>query len=86
MKVEDSAALWDKVLAAAPNTTNTFVAEIDGRVVGFASGMQMPEAQARLRLPSSRAIYLVREASARASAGASSPRSRPRSARTARRA
>ncbi len=37
MRVEDSTALWTKVLTAAPNTTNTFVAEIDGAVVGFAS-------------------------------------------------
>jgi GNAT superfamily N-acetyltransferase len=44
MTVEDSAALWGKVLAAAPNTTSTFVAEVDGRVVGFASGMMKPEA------------------------------------------
>ena len=44
MKVEDSAALWEKVLTAAPNTTNTFVAEAEGGVVGFASGMMKPEA------------------------------------------
>ncbi|MEO8752622.1 MAG: GNAT family N-acetyltransferase, partial [Casimicrobiaceae bacterium] len=43
MKVEDSAALWSKVLNAAPNTTNTFVAEIDGAVVGFASGLMLAE-------------------------------------------
>jgi L-amino acid N-acyltransferase YncA len=45
MTVEDSVALWEKVLSAAPNTTNTFVAEIDGRVTGFASGMMKPEAK-----------------------------------------
>jgi GNAT superfamily N-acetyltransferase len=43
MKIEESTALWDKVLTAAPNTTNTFVAEIDGTVVGFASGMMLAE-------------------------------------------
>lgn len=43
MKVEDSAALWQRVLTAAPNTTNTFVAEAEGRVVGFASGLMLPE-------------------------------------------
>ncbi len=37
MKVEDSAALWERVLTAAPNTTNTFVAQSDGMVVGFAA-------------------------------------------------
>lgn len=45
MKVEDSIALWDKVLTAAPNTTNTFVAEAGGRVVAFAAGMMKPEAK-----------------------------------------
>src|SRR5689334_13595552 len=45
MKVDESMALWDRVLAAAPNSTNTFVAERDGRVIGFASGMMKPEAK-----------------------------------------
>jgi GNAT superfamily N-acetyltransferase len=43
MKVEESQALWERVLTAAPNTTNTFVAELDERVVGFASGMMLAE-------------------------------------------
>lgn len=43
MKVEDSAALWERILTAAPNTTNTFVAEAEGMVVGFASGLMLPE-------------------------------------------
>jgi GNAT superfamily N-acetyltransferase len=43
MTVEESALLWDRVLTAAPNTTNTFVAELDGRVVGFASGLMLAE-------------------------------------------
>jgi len=43
MKVEDSEALWHRVLTAAPNTTNTFVAEAEGRVVGFASGLMLAE-------------------------------------------
>jgi GNAT superfamily N-acetyltransferase len=61
MKVEDSASLWDKVLTAAPNTTSTFVAEIDGRVVGFASGIMKPEA--KLGFDSElTGIYVVREA------------------------
>jgi len=41
MKVEDSEALWRRVLGAAPNTTSVFVAVDDGRVVGFASGMML---------------------------------------------
>ena len=61
MKVEDSAALWDKVLTAAPNTTSTFVAEIGGRVVGFASGMQKPEAKLGFDCELT-GIYLVRDA------------------------
>ena len=61
MKVEDSAALWDKVLTAGPNTTSTFVAEVDGRVVGFASGIMKPEA--KLGFDSElTGIYVAREA------------------------
>jgi GNAT superfamily N-acetyltransferase len=61
MKVEDSAALWEKVLTAAPNTTSTFVAESAGRVIGFASGMQKPEATLGFDCELT-GIYLVREA------------------------
>jgi GNAT superfamily N-acetyltransferase len=61
MKVEDSAALWGKVLAAAPNTTSTFVAEIDGRVVGFASGIMKPAAAHGFDAELT-GIYVVREA------------------------
>ena len=61
MKVEDSAVLWAKVLAAAPNTTSTFVAEIDGRVVGFASGIMKPEAKQGFDAELT-GIYVVREA------------------------
>jgi len=61
MKVEDSAALWDKVLSAAPNTTSTFVAEADGRVVGFASGMLKPEAKLGFDAELT-GIYVVRDA------------------------
>ena len=45
MTIEDSMKLWERVLTAAQNTTNTFVAEIDGQVVGFASAMMKPEAK-----------------------------------------
>jgi hypothetical protein len=78
MKVEDSAALWGKVLTAAPNTTSTFVAENGGRVVGFASGMLKPEAKLGFDCELT-GIYLAREANAPASDAASSPRSRQRS-------
>ena len=61
MKVEDSIVLWDKVLTAAPNTTSTFVAEADGRVVGFASGIMKPEAKLGFDAELT-GIYVVREA------------------------
>lgn len=61
MKVEESAALWDKVLTAAPNTTNTFVAEIDGKVAGFASGLMLPEPKHGFDAELT-AVYLVRSA------------------------
>ena len=60
MRVEDSAALWEKVLGAPPNTTSTFVAEMDGRVFGFASGMQKPEATLGFDCELT-GIYLARE-------------------------
>jgi GNAT superfamily N-acetyltransferase len=58
MKIEESTALWNKVLTAAPNTTNTFVAEIDGAVVGFASGMMLAEPKRGLDAELS-AVYLT---------------------------
>lgn len=61
MQVEESTALWDKVLTAAPNTTNTFVAEVAGRVVGFASGMMLGEPKHDVNAELS-AVYLVRDA------------------------
>jgi GNAT superfamily N-acetyltransferase len=61
MTVEDSAALWDKILNAAPNTTNTFVATIDGLVAGFASGLMLPEPKFGINAELS-AVYIVRDA------------------------
>ena len=61
MKVEESSALWHKVLSAAPNTTNTFVAERDGAVIGFASGNMLEEPKHGTNAELS-AVYLVREA------------------------
>jgi GNAT superfamily N-acetyltransferase len=61
MKVEESTALWDKVLTAAPNTTNTFVAVIGGLVAGFASGLMLAEPKYGINAELS-AVYLVRDA------------------------
>lgn len=61
MKIEESTALWDKVLTAAPNTTNTFVAEIDGQVAGFASAHMLPEPKHGMNAELA-AVYLVRDA------------------------
>jgi GNAT superfamily N-acetyltransferase len=61
MKIEESTALWDKVLAAAPNSTNTFVAEIAGEVTGFASGHMLPEPKHGMNAELA-AVYLKRDA------------------------
>lgn len=61
MTVEESTALWHKVLTAAPNTTNTFVAEIDGAIVGFASGNMLAEPKLGLNAELA-AVYLARGA------------------------
>ena len=58
MKVEDSAALWTKILTAGPNATSVFVAAEDGKVVGFASGHMLPEPKHGLDAELS-AVYLV---------------------------
>jgi len=60
MKVEDSAALWERILTASPNTTSTFVAEVEGLVVGFASGLMLPEPKLGFDAELS-AVYLERE-------------------------
>lgn len=60
MKVEDSAALWERILTASPNTTNTFVAEAAGLVAGFASGLMLPEPRLGFDAELS-AVYLERE-------------------------
>ena len=61
MKVEDSTALWEKILTAAPNTTSVFVAEGAQGVVGFASGHMLAEPKHGLDAELS-AVYLNREA------------------------
>ena len=61
MKVEDSMALWDRILSAPPNKTNTFVAQVDGRVVGFASGLMLAEPKHGFDSELT-AVYLARDA------------------------
>lgn len=67
MKVDDSAALWAKILTAAPNATSVFVAVDGAAVVGFASGNMLPEPKHGLDAELS-AVYLV-DGAQRAGAG-----------------
>ncbi len=60
MSVEASAALWDKVLTAAPNTTSVFVAQDADGVIGFASGNPLAEPKHGFDAELS-AVYLRRE-------------------------
>ena len=43
MKTEDSSRLWARVLGAASDAACTFVAEVDGELVGFAAGITLAE-------------------------------------------
>jgi GNAT superfamily N-acetyltransferase len=43
MQLEQSIALWDRVLTAGKNNTSVFVAENDGDIVGFAAGNMLAE-------------------------------------------
>ena len=61
MKVEDSAALWEKVLTAGPNSTSVFVAANAGGIVGFASGNMLAEPKHGLDAELT-AVYLGRNA------------------------
>jgi GNAT superfamily N-acetyltransferase len=45
MKIEDSTAIWSRILSATSNAANVFVAEVDGEVLGFAAGMTLAEAK-----------------------------------------
>ncbi|HWW03752.1 GNAT family N-acetyltransferase [Collimonas sp.] len=45
MKVEDSTAIWSRILSATSSAANVFVAEVDGEVLGFAAGMTLAEAK-----------------------------------------
>lgn len=61
MKVEDSKALWKKILSAGPNSASVFVAANAGGVVGFAAGNMLAEPKHGLDAELS-AAYLVRDA------------------------
>ena len=61
MKIEDSAALWGKILTAGPNATSVFVAVDAGTVVGFAAGHMLTEPKHGLDAELS-AVYLVHAA------------------------
>ena len=43
MKVEESAALWERILTAGATKTSVYVAEDGGEVVAFASGLMLAE-------------------------------------------
>jgi L-amino acid N-acyltransferase YncA len=60
MQLEQSTALWDRVLSAGRNDTSVFVAEKDGRVIGFAAGNMLKEPGYDLDAELS-AVYLRRE-------------------------
>ncbi|WP_211463081.1 GNAT family N-acetyltransferase [Collimonas silvisoli] len=45
MKIEDSTAIWSRILSATSSAANVFVAEVDGEVLGFAAGMTLAEAK-----------------------------------------
>lgn len=45
MKIEDSTAIWSRILSATSNAANVFVAEVDGEVLGFAAGMTLAESK-----------------------------------------
>lgn len=60
MEIEPSAAMWERVLSAGPNTASVFVAERDGEVVGFAAGNMLKEPRYDLNAELT-AVYLRRE-------------------------
>ena len=59
MDVDESIALWDRVLTAARSGTSVYVAEQGGDVVGFASGNMLPEPRYDLDAELS-AVYVQR--------------------------
>jgi GNAT superfamily N-acetyltransferase len=57
MKEDESTAIWERILAAGPNTASVFVAENDGEVIGFAAGNMLREPRYELNAELT-AIYL----------------------------
>jgi GNAT superfamily N-acetyltransferase len=43
MKVDDSTRMWTRVLSAGSDAACTFVAEVEGELVGFAAGITLAE-------------------------------------------
>lgn len=43
IKVDESTALWKQILTAASDAACVFVAEIEGKIIGFAAGMTLSE-------------------------------------------
>ena len=60
MQLDQSVALWDRVLTARANDTSVFVAEHDGEDVGFAAGNMLQEPRYELDAELS-AVYVRRE-------------------------
>ena len=58
MKAEESTRMWTRVLAAASDAACTFVAEIDGELVGFAAGITLAEPKLEFDAELS-ALYLL---------------------------
>ena len=77
-------AVGQRVLTAAPNTTNMFVAEIDGAVVGFAAGLMLPEPKLGLDAELVGDLSRPRRAARGHRPAAGRAPSPPRSGRTAR--
>ena len=61
MKIDESAALWEKILTAGPNATSVFVAAGANGIVGFAAGNMLAEPKYGLNAELS-AVYLVHAA------------------------
>ena len=57
MSEDESAAGWERILGAGPNTASVFVAESDGEVIGFAAGNMLREPRYDLDAELS-AVYL----------------------------
>jgi len=60
MQLDESIALWNRVLSAATNTASVFVAEHEGDVIAFAAGNMLPERRFELDAELS-AVYVRRE-------------------------